>query len=271
MTPFLRDLSTLSAPSVANLRFVLCDIDDTLTHDGRLPACSFTALERLHDSGIKIIPITGGAAGWCDMIARYWPVDAVIGESGAFYFRKGRDGRVTRRYWQTDTDRAGNRAKLDRLGDAVLAAIPGTALAADQKFRECDLAIDYSQDVPRLPEAEVARVVEMLTQAGAKAQVSSIHVNSWLGDYDKHRMAMTLLAEIHGVTADMAHATALFVGDAPNDAPMFAQFPLSVGVANIRRFTTTIAALPRYVTPSEGGHGFAELAQHLLRLRAVAP
>jgi len=69
------------------LRFVLTDIDDTLTTDGKLTAGAYRALERLHDAGRIVVPVTGRPAGWCDHIARMWPVDAVVGENGAFYMR----------------------------------------------------------------------------------------------------------------------------------------------------------------------------------------
>ena len=49
-----------------------------------------------------------------------------------------------------------------------------------------------------------------------------------------------------------------------NDAPMFAYFQNSVGVANVRRFEGMLAAPPAYVTPSEAGAGFAELVARLL-------
>ena len=68
------------------IKYVLTDIDDTLTLDGRLPAIAYSAMERLQQAGIKVIPITSRPAGWCDHIARMWPVDGLIGENGAFYF-----------------------------------------------------------------------------------------------------------------------------------------------------------------------------------------
>ena len=50
--------------------YILTDIDDTLTVNGRLPAVVFVAMERLRDERIRSIPITGRPAGWCDHIAR---------------------------------------------------------------------------------------------------------------------------------------------------------------------------------------------------------
>ena len=96
------------------------------------------------------------------------------------------------------------------------------------------------------------------------AKVSSIHVNGWFGAYDKLSMTRTLFAEVFGVDLDRERERYLFVGDSPNDAPMFGYFPNAVGVANIREFAERIGTLPAYVTHREAGAGFAELVQALL-------
>jgi hydroxymethylpyrimidine pyrophosphatase-like HAD family hydrolase len=59
----------------------------------------------------------------------------------------------------------------------------------------------------------------------------------------------------------------VFAGDSPNDEPMFGYFPHSVGVANVSQFVAQMSTPPAYVTPSEGGRGFTELATHLLAHR----
>lgn len=69
------------------MRGVFADIDDTLTTDGRLTAEAYAALASLHAAEFLVVPITGRPAGWCDHIARMWPVDAVVGENGAFWMR----------------------------------------------------------------------------------------------------------------------------------------------------------------------------------------
>ncbi len=96
------------------------------------------------------------------------------------------------------------------------------------------------------------------------AKVSSIHVNGWFGGYDKLSMTRTLLDEAFGIDLDAERERFVFVGDSPNDAPMFAYFPNAVGVANVRGFADRMAALPAYVTQAEAGDGFAELADFLL-------
>jgi hypothetical protein len=35
----------------------------------------------------QVVPVTGRPAGWCEMIARMWPVLGVVGENGALYFQ----------------------------------------------------------------------------------------------------------------------------------------------------------------------------------------
>ncbi|MEE8273319.1 MAG: HAD family hydrolase, partial [Alphaproteobacteria bacterium] len=153
------------------------------------------------------------------------------------------------------------------LRDDILAAVPGAAIAADQAYREADLAIDYREDVAPLPPGEVARIVALFEAAGAQAKVSSIHVNGWFGDYDKLAMTRTLFAEVFGVDLDDVRASVVFAGDSPNDAPMFAYFPNSVGVANVRDFAGRLAAEPGWVSEARGGDGFAELAEALLEVR----
>jgi HAD superfamily hydrolase (TIGR01484 family) len=247
------------------IRYVLTDIDDTLTNDGLLPAVSFAAMERLRDAGVTVIPITGRPAGWCDHIARMWPVAAVVGENGAFYYRYDRTARrMERRYFKPEAERAADRRRLEELKARILAAVPGCAVSADQAFREADLAIDFCEDVPRLPVEAVGRIVGCFEAAGARAKVSSIHVNGWFGDYDKLTMSRRLFRDCWHADLDALRGECVFVGDSPNDQPMFAFFPHAVGVANIAAFAARMEHLPAYVTTREGGHGFAEMTDRLL-------
>ncbi len=247
-----------------NIRGVLTDIDDTLSTHGRLTADAYAALENLRAAGKFVIPITGRPAGWCDHIARMWPVDAVVGENGAFYMHHdGANHRIVKRFVAGTAERATNRARLAAIGEKILHAVPGAALASDQLYRETDLAIDFCEDVPPLPRAAVDRIVALMEAEGMTAKVSSIHVNGWFGNYDKLAMTRTLLAEVFALDLDAQRESFVFVGDSPNDAPMFAFFPNSVGVANVRPFLDQIVTPPAYVTQREAGAGFVELAEFL--------
>jgi HAD superfamily hydrolase (TIGR01484 family) len=250
------------------VRWVLTDIDDTLTLDGRLPAVAYTAMERLTEAGLRVVPITGRPAGWCDHIARMWPVAGVVGENGAFWFRHDpQRRRLIRRFLVDEETRRANRRRLDALAARILTEVPGTALASDQLYREADLAIDWCEDVAPLDAAAVARIVALFEAAGCTAKVSSIHVNGWLGAYDKLDMTRRFLAEAFDEDLDASRDACVFVGDSPNDQPMFGYFGNAIGVANVRRFAEQMTSLPAYVTDGPGGLGFAELAQTILAAR----
>jgi HAD superfamily hydrolase (TIGR01484 family) len=257
----MRPLAELDARGV---HAVLVDIDDTLSTQGRLTAQAYGALERLQLGGLRVVPVTGRPAGWCDHIARMWPVDAVVGENGAFYFFYS-GNRLHKRFCDDPQSRAKKRARLDAIAAHIIAAVPGCALASDQPYRETDLAIDYCEDVPPLPLEAASRIAELMREAGLTAKVSSIHVNGWFGDYDKLAMTRRLFAERFAMDLSAANREVVFAGDSPNDSSMFGFFENSVGVANVRRFESHLSHAPKYVTGAACGAGFAELAEHLLR------
>jgi hydroxymethylpyrimidine pyrophosphatase-like HAD family hydrolase len=193
-----------------------------------------------------------------------WPVDAVVGENGAFYFFY--DGkRLHKRFHDSEKIRTEKRARLDAVAKRILAAVPGCALASDQPYRETDLAIDYCEDVPPLPLEAAQRIAALMRQAGLTAKLSSIHVNGWFGEYDKLAMTRRLFSERFGLELERVNRDVVFAGDSPNDAPMFAFFEKSVGVANVRRFESVLADKPKFAARAASGAGFAELADHLLR------
>ena len=248
-----------------NIRYVLTDIDDTVTSDGRLTAESYLALERLTQSGLKVIPITGRPAGWCDHIVRMWPVEAIVGENGAFYFRyEQAQKKMTCRFWKNESERQADRLKIEQLRRSIVQAVPGSGIASDQDYRVADLAVDFCEDVDPLSQADIDKIVTLFEEAGAKAKVSSIHVNGWFGDYDKLAMTEVLFREVYGLELDQILDQVVFSGDSPNDAPMFARFPHSVGVANVKDFVGRISHEPTWVTDQKSGAGFVELADMLL-------
>jgi len=261
----MRPVAEFPAAARRSIRFVLTDIDDTLTTDGRLTAAAYSALERLSGRGLTVIAVTGRPAGWCDMIARFWPVDAVIGENGAFWFRYDRQSRqMTRRFWLDEQQRAEARRRLDRLAAEIPTQVPGARVAADQPYRAADLAIDFAEDTGPLPLAAADRIAGLMRDAGAEARISSIHVNGWFGDWDKLAMTRRLFAEAYGADLDRCRDEVAFIGDSPNDAPMFGFFPYAVAVANIRPFLDRVETSPTYVTEAAAGAGFVEFAEMLL-------
>ena len=59
----MKNLSTMSLSQLQDIKFILTDIDDTLTSDGRLKSDAYEAMERLSDNGYSVIPVTGRCAG----------------------------------------------------------------------------------------------------------------------------------------------------------------------------------------------------------------
>ena len=264
----MRPISELPVDVRRGVRAVLTDIDDTLTDHGRLPALAYTAMARLKEAGLAVVPITGRPAGWCDLIARQWPVDGVVGENGAFYFRyDDATHTMVRCYARNEEARRQDRQALDAIRKAVLAEVPGAAVASDQNYREADLAIDFCEDVASLPKEAIDRIVRIFERFGATAKVSSIHVNGWFGTYDKLTTSARFLQEVLGIDVRTDADAVMFVGDSPNDAPMFGFFANSVGVANVLAFKDQLSSAPRWVTSQPSARGFAELADLLLAVR----
>lgn len=264
-------VESLPASTCAALRWLFTDIDDTLTTDGLLLEESYAALWRLHEIGVAVVPVTGRPAGWCDHIARMWPVAGVIGENGAFSFSYDRGKRRMERLWLIgEEERAEGRRRLEVVRRRVLAEVPGAAVSADQAYRSVDLAIDFREDVAPLEPQAVRRICGIASEEGAACKVSSIHVNCWYGSFTKVTGVERFLASRGAGTIEAAQPEIAFCGDSPNDEPLFARVETSVGVANIASFLAELTHPPRYVTTAPGGRGFAEIAELVARRRAEA-
>ena len=259
----MRPFEELTREQAAGIRAVLHDIDDTITNGGKLTAEAYSALWALHEAGLLVIPVTGRPAGWCDMAIRQWPIDAVIGENGAFvyYWKDGKPEIF--RHPSIPADDVSQ--KLEAVKNACLAGVPGCRVAKDQHFRLYDLAVDFREDEPKLPFEAADRIRAIAEGMGASAKVSSIHVNCWFGNYDKVSMTRLFLREIYGI--ENPERCVLFFGDSANDEPMFRELPLCCGVENIRDFLSRMKVHPAFLAKGEGGIGFANAVRHFLHIR----
>jgi HAD superfamily hydrolase (TIGR01484 family) len=256
---------------------VFTDIDDTLTTEGAITADALAALGALKAAGIPVVAITGRPVGWSEPFAAAWPVDAIVAENGAvallrktpFLNEKGvqpnQDMRqlLSKRYQQDAGTRELNRSRMLRVLARIERDIPGAHRATDSPGRETDIAIDHSE-FTHLDEAQIAAVVALMRSEGMHATVSSIHINGWYGDHNKLKGARWIVRELWQRELDSEMQHWVYVGDSTNDQLMFNAFANSVGVANIARFVPQLAHLPRYVTASERGAGFAEVVRALL-------
>lgn len=244
---------------------VFTDIDDTLTEHGRLVPQAYSALWDLKRAGLRVIPVSGRPAGWCDCLVRQWPVDAVIGENGAIAYAL-LDG--VQKAFVHPSIKEKSTAILSTIRSAVLHEIAGARVAKDQPFRLYDLAIDFAEEQPHLGFDAAEKIKRIFERYGAQAKISSIHVNGWMGSYDKLAMAKETVRWLWQENLEERRESYLFVGDSPNDEPMFAFFPNACGVANVREFEQRLRNLPRFVATQKGGYGFAEICVELLNKRA---
>ncbi len=257
-------------PHADEIHTLFTDIDDTMTDHGRLSSPTYEALWALYERGMHVVPVTGRPAGWCDHIARTWPVSGIIGENGAFYFYLNRQqNKLMSRFLLEPDERSELQSRLSALRTQILREVPGARVASDQPYRIHDLAIDFAEDIPRLPKTDIDRIVAIFEAAGATAKVSSIHVNGWFGDYSKVEMSRTFAHEQLSQDLDtpQGQRQSAYVGDSPNDEPAFAFFENAIGVANIQDFAATLKHPPKYVTHAQSGAGFVEVATHLLKNR----
>lgn len=251
----------------SKVKAVFFDIDDTFSTEGKIKSIAYQALWKLHYGGFICVPVTGRPAGWCDFIARMWPVNAVVGENGAFYqyldHSKG-VSKLKKTYLESNSVRKQNQKKLDKLRKGLFKKYPQIKLASDQFCREFDLAIDFCEDVAKWKDQKIEEVLKFCRDKKAQAKLSSIHINTWYGKYDKWTCVSKLLKNHFKLSVDQI----IYIGDSPNDEPFFAKVPLSIGVANIHEFSKKLQFQPAFVTDSRCGAGFAEVVEALLSQQA---
>lgn len=250
-----------------SVEWVLTDVDDTLTWQGKLPAETLIALQSLQQQGIKVVAVTGACAGWCDHIAQLWPVDAVLGENGAFTLEKTSKG-VSLSSWLTLSTMRDQQAELKAQVEQVISHYPGVELTLDQAYRLCEVAIDIGQNRQPLDSQVVEEIVAKIHQLGAHATASSIHINAWYGEHSKRNAAFHFL-KAHGLSEQDIMAKCCYVGDSLNDQQMFETLPLTIGVKNIEHYWDKLSHKPSLVMSQPGGFGFAEFAQQLLKQKQL--
>jgi HAD superfamily hydrolase (TIGR01484 family) len=261
----MRDLATAAPSTFAGVRFVLTDMDETLTYRGRLSARTYDAIERLDDAGVRVIPVTAAPAGWCDQMARMWPVSGVIGENGGLFLQRSGEHRVDRLFWRRDTDHQNLSNRLEEIGRHVQSLVPAARLADDQPFRLTSIAFS----LPDTPEDRTA-ILAALRSAGADATVNNLWILGWVGGYDKLTMTRRVMIDIYGLDIDAEPSAILYLGDSTNDAPMFEFFKHTVGVSTVRRHLSEIPAPPKWITRGPGGEGFIEVANAVLKANGHA-
>lgn len=257
-------MKTIDQIPKAQIKAIFSDLDDTLTTDGEILPSTFAAWEKLKEKGYVMALVTGRPAGWADCLMRLWPLDAILFENGAGIMIKD-DRKVEVISLASRAEAKEHKKVLETEFQKLQKKIPKLKLAKDQLYRVFDYAIDYAEEPPYLSEAEVKIVMEDLQKnPEITAKLSSIHVNYWWGKHTKVTAAEHWLATF-GTQLGITKENVVYCGDSPNDEPLFAYFPLSMGVANVKKYLAKMKSHPQFVSENPQGLGFEELSRHLLK------
>ena len=263
----MKPLSSLDPDEARSLRGLLFDLDDTVLSHGLLARAAYDALWNLHDAGLALAAVTGRPAGWGDVLARQWPIAGAVTENGAVYVvRKG--ATVARFDGCAPAERRERRERLERIVERVREVVPEARLTDDRSARRSDVTWDIGE-AERLPEDRTSAIVREIEGAGARWSRSSVHLHATFDADDKASGAIRFCVRELGAGAGSAPSRFGFVGDSGNDAPCFAAFRTTFGVANVRASLARLVVPPRYVAARPMGEGFAEIAAAILDRRGA--
>jgi HAD superfamily hydrolase (TIGR01484 family) len=259
----VKPVSALPLAEARALSGLFFDLDDTLLDHGRLTRVAYDALWRLADAGLALVAVTGRPCGWGEVLVRQWPVDGCVAENGAIEIvRQGKGVAVLDACGERE--RSDRRERLARIVALVRDAVPRAALADDVGARRTDVTWDIGERAT-LPEEDVRAIVRVVEGAAARWSRSSVHLHATFDADDKASGALRFGARRLGVEPGAAASRFAFVGDSTNDAPCFAAFRTTFGVANVRTSVPRLSVPPRYVANHAMGAGFAEVADAILR------
>ena len=253
----------LETADLSSVEAVFTDVDGTLTTANRLESGTVLALERLKGAGLKVVLVSGRPAGWGECWARTLPVDGVIVENGGLYFARDAAGRLEKVYAQKPGKRKTSRARLLREVKGVLGKVKGARLSSDSAYTEVDIAIDHAEEAHLAPR-DVDRLEGLLRARKVTAVRSSVHINCWVGEFDKLSSVRMFVEREWKLTVEPSDPRFVYVGDSFNDAPMFKGFALSIGVSNVRDVLERISHPPAYIASAPEGRGFQELVTAIL-------
>ncbi len=260
----MKNINEITKAEASKIKFILTDIDGTLTGpDGRISPETYAMLWRLHEAGFIVIPVTGRTAGWASVAITDWPVDAIVVESGSVVYYLENGSRKEFVHPSVPKDRYSAHQKII---DTAMKTNPKIKVSIDQYSRFNDLAFNYAEDEDdKLTFEEAREILKAVQEIGASGNISSIHINTWFGSYDKLPMSLLFLKEHYGI--ENPEECVIYFGDAANDEEMFGHFPLSCGVANFMKYADYIEKLPTFITTFEGGEGFCEAGNILLTVK----
>ncbi len=257
-------------PWLADIQLIATDVDGTITEHGLLRPALLQAFEQLQSAGIRILITTGRSAGWVQGLAYYLPITGAMAENGGVSV-PAVEGDIPSKPFQLlsladDQTVEWHRQGLQHMFTILQQRFSGLQEALDNQFRLTDWTFEQNEFS-----------VETL-----EAMQRCCRDHGWGFIYS------TVQCHIHLLTQNKGHGLSTFlkstdwglnttqvmtIGDSPNDSSMFNpdQFPHSVGVASIAKYSDEIDHLPSHVTAASEVWGFCEMARALLRQRDIEP
>lgn len=240
------------------IKYIISDVDDTITKNGKLYPHVLEAIWRAKLSGRTIILVTGGSVGWSDCYIRQWPIDAVIAESGAVMLCHDSDGSIM----QIINPVIDKKMVMEKRR-ALLNYTSPFPFSSDQCARFFDIAYDKK----KMDHTEIKALKNTLIMFGANFSESSIHINAWFGNYDKKSSLKYFLPNVLGISEEDYLKNGIYLGDSYNDQPLFEYIPLSIGMHTVEDNRENFEILPQYITRGTSGDGWCEVIVSLLKER----
>jgi HAD superfamily hydrolase (TIGR01484 family) len=263
MTP-----SPLATAELSQVQAIAVDIDGTLTQDGRFRSQLFTALERLQAAEIPVLLVTGRSAGWVDSLANYLPVTGVIGENGGCYVSRTERCQLLGGLKSKEISK--HREKLADCFWQLQGSYAQLQESPDNRWR----LTDWTFDLDKLDPSDLWEIGAQCERWGWDFTYSTIQCHIKLPTQSKATGIRQVAKKyLSGFFSGIQPRQILTIGDSPNDSAMFdpAEFPLSIGVANIQEYLERLPHPPAYLASQPEVSGFIEIVDALLAAKAKAP
>jgi hypothetical protein len=192
----------MSGEEARRLEGLLFDLDDTFLDHGKLLEGAYAALFELRKVGLKLVVATGRPAGWGELLARIWPVHAVVSENGAIAHFLDRE-RVRRVDEHEGAERTLRRKKLIEIAGEVQQQFPELASTDDAHARLTDLTFDIGEH-NQVEASVVERAMALTTKLGGASSRSSVHMHVTLDRHDKATGSLAALRGCLGIDSSCA-------------------------------------------------------------------
>ena len=256
------------------IRLVACDMDGTLTLQGKFCDRLLSLLQRLEAAKIPTFIVTGRSAGWVSGLVEYLPIAGAIAENGGIFFSAdypqglplvelapmGEDNRNSVPQSAITTPYHQHRQQLSELFVGMQSQWPQLVPSADNPYRLTDWTFDKND----LPDDVLGEMTQYCLDRGWGFTYSSIQCH--LKRIEQSKQAGLLQVISLGMETPLSGSDMLTFGDSPNDETLFdvSVFPYSVGVLNLKPYLSTLKHQPRWLASQAEFLGVSEVLNLLL-------